>query len=74
MKDGRIKEEGTHEVLMADENGEYSTLIKSFHSTDENEKDNDEVEVDVGRSLILFSLQLCWNCPLFNAKFIQVIT
>ena len=59
MKDGRIKEEGTHEVLMADENGEYSNLIKSFHSTDENEKDNDEVEVDVGRSLILFSLQLC---------------
>ena len=59
MKDGRIKEEGTHEVLMADENGEYSKLIKSFHSTDENKEVNDEVEVDVGRSLILFSLQLC---------------
>ena len=59
MKDGRIKEEGTHEVLMADENGEYSKLIKSFHSTDENKEVNDELEVDVGRSLILFSLQLC---------------
>ena len=74
MKDGRIKEEGTHEVLMADENGEYSKLIKSFHSTDENKEVNDEVEVDVGRSLILFSLQLCWNFPLFNAKFSQFIT
>ena len=59
MKDGRIKEEGTHEVLMANKNGEYSKLIKSFHSTDENKEVNDEVEVDVGRSLILFSLQLC---------------
>ena len=57
MKDGRIKEEGTHEVLMADDNGEYSNLIKSFHSTDENEQVNDDVPADVGRSLILLTLQ-----------------
>ena len=57
MKDGRIKEEGTHEVLMADDNGEYSNLIKSFHSTDENEQVNDDVPTDVGRSFILFTLQ-----------------
>ena len=37
MKDGRIKEEGTHEVLMADDNGEYSNLIKSFHDAEEKE-------------------------------------
>ena len=42
MKDGRIKEEGTHEVLMADDNGEYSNLIKSFHDAEEKEMVQEE--------------------------------
>jgi len=39
MKDGRIKEEGTHEALMAMD-GEYSSLIKSFHETDETDAES----------------------------------
>ncbi|XP_067948420.1 ATP-binding cassette sub-family C member 5-like [Watersipora subatra] len=39
MKDGCIHQEGTHDKLMADENGEYSSLIKSFHDAEVKESE-----------------------------------
>ena len=38
MKEGKINEEGTHDNLMTNTDGEYANLIKSFHDTEEKEK------------------------------------
>ena len=74
MKDGCIHQEGTHDKLMADENGEYSSLIKSFHDAEVKESEQQvTTSAVVGRLHALKLLPFGFvfsSCPVTQLLFV----
>lgn len=54
LSNGRITERGKHDELMA-RNGEYSNLITTYYTQD----DNEDVDDDIRGNIVLLFLTVC---------------